>query len=197
MIGMLRGEVWEIQNDKIVLDVQGVGYLLAVPLGLLGKTRVGEKITLYTHLIVREEELSLVGFASAAEKRIFLEMLNISGIGPKAALAVLSTFGAREAENAIARRDVQLLTKVPGIGKKTAERLVLELKDKFGGTDSADTGRSLKVSGAGEEALEALLALGFGLDEARRALGEAVREGEEAGSEERIRRALKLLARPG
>ncbi|KLU58697.1 holliday junction ATP-dependent DNA helicase RuvA [Peptococcaceae bacterium CEB3] len=195
MIGMLRGEVWEIQNDRVVLDVQGVGYLLAVPLGLLGKIRVGEKITLYTHLIVREEELSLVGFASAAEKRIFLEMLNISGIGPKAALAVLSTFGAREAENAIARRDVQLLTKVPGIGKKTAERLVLELKDKFGGRNPGETGKSLRVSGAGEEALDALLALGFGLDEARRALGETVREGEEAGSEERVRRALKLLAR--
>lgn len=196
VIGMLRGKVWEIQTGKLVIDVHGVGYLLSVPLGFLSKIRVGEEITFYTHLIVREEELSLVGFASLTEKRVFLEMLNVSGIGPKAALAILSTFGAVEAESAIARQDVRLLTKVPGVGKKTAERLVLELKDKFKDMDKGQ-GSFAPESGGGSDALESLLTLGFGLDEAREALARVVQAGEELSTEEQIKGALKQLAKSG
>lgn len=194
MIGMLRGRIWEIQTDKVVVDVHGVGYILAVPLGFLSKVRLGEEITFYTHLIVREEELSLVGFASLTEKKLFLEMLNVSGIGPKAALAILSTMGAAEAEKAIARQDVRLLTKVPGIGKKTAERLVLELKDKFTGIDKGE-GLSLPSASAGSDVLEGLVALGFGLDEARGALTKVLQAEGELNTEEQIKRALKQLVR--
>ena len=194
MIGMLRGRIWEIQTDKVVVDVHGVGYILAVPLGFLSKVRLGEEITFYTHLIVREEELSLVGFASLTEKKLFLEMLNVSGIGPKAALAILSTMGAAEAEKAIARQDVRLLTKVPGIGKKTAERLVLELKDKFTGIDKGE-GLSLPSASAGSDVLEGLVALGFGLDEARGVLTKVLQAEGELNTEEQIKRALKLLAK--
>ncbi|MHB1653380.1 MAG: Holliday junction branch migration protein RuvA [Desulfitobacteriaceae bacterium] len=192
MIGMLRGKVWEIQSEKLVVDVQGVGYLLAVPTDLLSKIHIGQEITIYTHLVIREEDLSLFGFASVGEKRLFLEMLNVSGIGPKGALAVLSTLGADEVQSAIAREDVNLLTRVPGIGKKTAQRLILELKDKFKGMPKGEELPGIAQVG-NSDALETLLTLGFGLDEARRALAGLSPHGEALSTEELIKRALKLL----
>lgn len=192
MIGMLQGKVWEIQVDKLVINIQGVGYLLAVPSGMLGKIRHGQELTLYTHLMLREEEFSLYGFPSLEEKKLFLELLSVSGIGPKGSLGVLSMLGAAELESAIAREDVNLLTKVPGIGKKTAQRIVLELKDKFKGLGKKDESVSSVQSG-NSDALEALLALGFGLDEARRGLEGIVQQGEHLNPEEQIKRALKLL----
>ncbi|NMA67865.1 MAG: Holliday junction branch migration protein RuvA, partial [Desulfitobacterium sp.] len=119
MIGMLRGKVWEIQEDKLILDCLGVGYQVSVPTGLLSRIQVEQEITLYTHLIPREDEIFLYGFSSAAEKELFLMFLSVSGVGPKVAMAILSTLGTSQAENAIANANVSILTKVPGIGKKT------------------------------------------------------------------------------
>lgn len=195
MIGMLRGKVWEIQTDKLVLDVQGTGYLLAVPNGLLSKLRAGQELVLYTHVVLREDELSLYGFFSLAEKEMFLQMLSVSGIGPKAALSILSTLGSAQAQSAIAGENLALLTKVPGIGKKTAQRLVLELREKFKGKAGADEAYfSLEGAGLQSEALETLLALGFSLEEGKRALARIQTEGRELTLEEQVKEALRSIA---
>ncbi|AHF07482.1 Holliday junction branch migration protein RuvA [Desulfitobacterium metallireducens] len=195
MIGMLRGKVWEIQTDKLVLDVQGTGYLLTVAYGLLSKLHSGQELVLYTHVVLREEELSLYGFSSLAEKEIFLQMLTVSGIGPKAALSILSTLGLTQAQSAIAGENLTMLTKVPGIGKKTAQRLVLELREKFKGkVGSGESYISLEGTGIQSEAVETLLALGFSLEEAKKALAQILTEGRELSVEEQVKEALGAIA---
>jgi len=196
VIGMLRGKVWEIQADKLILDVQGVGYQLSAPHGLLAKAQVGQELIIYTHVILREDDLSLYGFSSAAEKELFLLMLSVSGVGPKAALSILSVLGSSQTEKAIVSENIALLTKVPGIGKKTAQRLVLELKEKFKGRNlPLDEGSPVILpQGAFSEAMETLLALGFSQEEAKKAL-QALPEGaQNAGTEEMVRLALRSLA---
>ncbi|KGK91626.1 ATP-dependent DNA helicase RuvA [Desulfosporosinus sp. HMP52] len=197
MIGMLRGKVWEIQGERLVMDVQGTGYLLTVPYGLLAKIHPGQELVVYTHVVMREDDLSLYGFSSFEEKQLFLQMLSVSGIGPKAAISILSTFGAIQIESAIASENLNLLTKVPGIGKKTAQRLILELKEKFKGHNlvSNESGSfSEPLSKPHSEALETLLALGFGLEEARQALSRALKDGGELTTEEQVKKALRFLA---
>lgn len=198
MIGMLRGKVWEIQADRLVMDVQGVGYLLSVPYGLLAKACPGQELVVYTHVVMREDDISLYGFSSLEEKQLFLEMLSVSGIGPKAAISLLSTFGAVQIESAIISENLNLLTKVPGIGKKTAQRLILELKEKLKGHVSLPMGGDAFSSQAPSplahsEALQTLLALGFGLEEARQALGRQ-KDGGDLTTEEQVKRALRMLA---
>lgn len=197
MIGMLRGKVWEIQSERLVLDVQGTGYLLTVPQGLLAKAYSGQEVVIYTHLVIREDDLSLYGFSSLEEKQLFLEMLSVSGIGPKAAISLLSTFGAVQIESAIASENLNLLTKVPGIGKKTAQRLILELKEKFKGhTSFPDRGVSIKdpSSLALSEAHQTLLALGFSLEESKQALSQVLKDGGDLTIEMQVKKALRLLS---
>ncbi len=197
MIGMLRGKVWEIQSERLVIDVQGVGYLLTVPYGLLSKASPGQELVIYTHVVMREDDLSLYGFSSLEEKQLFLELLSVSGIGPKAAISLLSTFGAVQIQSAIVSENCTLLTKVPGIGKKTAQRLILELKEKFKGHSSFPAGgeaySDISVL-SHSEALETLLALGFGLEEARQTLGRVLKDGGDLTTEEQVKKALRLLA---
>ncbi|MDR3269982.1 MAG: Holliday junction branch migration protein RuvA [Peptococcaceae bacterium] len=200
MIGMLRGEVWEIEPGTgmgtLCLDVHGVGYEMAVTSAVLGKARIGQALTVYTKLIPREDEIALYGFASAREKHLFLKMLSVSGIGPKGAMGVLSALGVQQIEQALASGNTQLLTQVPGIGKKTAQRLVLELKEKFKGMslgDEAASGAGVEIGGS--EALESLLVLGFAMEEARQALGLVEKDQPGLGLEEQIKQALRLLAR--
>lgn len=198
MIGMLRGKVWQVQADKLILDVQGVGYQISIPLGLLSKVNSGQELIVYTHLIMREDEISLYGFASEAEKELFLMMLTVTGIGPKAALAILSTLGTGQTESAIASENITLLTKVPGIGKKSAQRLILELKEKFKDRISIVEGIDAQVpmsQGATySEAMETLLALGFSQEEAKKALQSIPDSARELGTEEQVRLALRFLA---
>ncbi|AFM42376.1 Holliday junction DNA helicase subunit RuvA [Desulfosporosinus acidiphilus SJ4] len=198
MIGMLRGTVWEIQAERLVLDVQGTGYLLTVPSGLLAKVFPGQKLVLYTHVVMREDDLSLYGFMSLGEKQLFLEMLGVSGIGPKAAISLLSTFGAAQIESAIVSENLNLLTKVPGIGKKIAQRLILELKEKFKGLSLVSNNQETTMADLNptqhSDALQTLLALGFGLEEARRALGHAGKDGGDLPTEEQVKKALRKLA---
>lgn len=196
---MLRGKVWEIQSEKLILDVQGVGYQISTPYGFLAKCQAGQEITVYTHVILREEELALYGFSSMAEKELFLQMLTVSGIGPKASLSILSTLGSAQTESAIAGENLTLLTKVPGIGKKTAQRLILELKEKFKGKAVAALGGSdpLITQEQGliySEAMETLLALGFSQEEAKKALVTQQESGQELSVEEQVRLALRSLA---
>jgi len=197
MIGMLRGKVWEVQAERLVIDVQGVGYLLTVPYGLLAKASPGQELVIYTHVVMREDDLSLYGFSSLEEKQLFLELLSVSGIGPKAAISLLSTFGAVQIQSAIVSENCTLLTKVPGIGKKTAQRLILELKEKFKGHSSfpAEGEAYSDVSALSHsEALETLLALGFGLEEARQALGHVLKGDGDLTTEEQVKKALRQLS---
>lgn len=196
MIGMLRGKVWEIQSERLVIDVQGVGYLLTVPYGLLAKSCPGQELVVYTHVVIREDDLSFYGFSSLEEKQLFLEMLSVSGIGPKAAISLLSTFGTVQIESAIISENLNLLTKVPGIGKKTAQRLILELKEKIKGHVSLPMGGETYSTPSPlmhSEALQTLLALGFGLEEARQALGRQ-KNGGDSTTEEQVKKALLMLA---
>lgn len=196
---MLRGKVWEIQSEKLILDVHGVGYQIATPYGFLSKCQAGQEITVYTHVILREDELALYGFSSMAEKDLFLQMITVSGIGPKASLSILSTLGSAQTESAIASENLTLLTKVPGIGKKTAQRLILELKEKFkdkivaaiSGSDSIMTQEQGFIH---SEAMETLLALGFSQEEAKKALQTLQDAGQELSVEEQVRLALRSLA---
>lgn len=167
MIGYLRGKVLRLENDTCLLDVNGVGYRLVVPGNLLSALRQGQECAFYTHLQVREDALVLFGFAETAEYELFLQLLGVSGIGPKAAVSILSALRPAALRQAIVLRDWKTITQVPGIGKKTAERMLLELSDKMSlGEQEGVTGAALTVPGndtpsALTEAGQALESLGY------------------------------------
>lgn len=196
MIGMLRGTVWSVESDHLILDVSGVGYLLNVPAGCLAKIRIGEEQIFHTHLLVREDDLSLYGFIYKDEKDFFNQLLGVSGIGPKAALAILSVFSVKQVKSAILREDHSKLTEVPGIGNKIAKRLILELKEKIKDFDlETEFEEKIISSGSFDENLETLLALGFSRIEARNALNK-VDKNRISSTEDQIKEALRLLAMP-
>ncbi len=196
MIGMLRGTVWVTDSDRIILDVGGVGYLLHVAAGCLADCRQGEEKIFYTHLQVREDDMTLYGFVQREEKELFLQLLGVSGIGPKAALSILSVFQVKQIKSAILQENVSLLTEVPGVGAKTAKRMILELKEKIkdfgldGGSENLEAGMSSTMN---SEALDTLLALGFSRYEAREALNKATQKGADT-TESQVKEALRLLA---
>lgn len=196
MIAMLRGTIAATGPGGIVLDVAGVGYRVLCPassLAALGRT--GTQATLHTHLHVREDAMTLFGFQTADERDVFETLIAVNGIGPKAALAILSAYSPDALRKAVLAEDVDALTLVPGIGKKTAGRMILELKEKMGGDGSfaaAIVPEALRP--AFDEARDALVALGYSTTEARESL-EAVAEtnGHVPTSEELLRLALKRL----
>jgi len=191
MIGRLSGLLAEKNPPLILIDCQGVGYEALVPMSTFySLPALGERVTLLTHFVVREDAQTLYGFATPAERTAFRELLRVSGVGPRTALAVLSGMSVAELAQAVVTQQAVRLTKVPGIGKKTAERLLLELKGKLG----ADLGATAAAptDGAQGDILQALLALGYSDKEAAAALKAlpsdvAVSEG--------IRLALGALAR--
>ncbi|AFV01884.1 Holliday junction DNA helicase RuvA [Dehalobacter sp. UNSWDHB] len=196
MIGMLRGTVWTAEADRLVLDVGGVGYLLHVPVSSMVKISQGEETTLHTHLIMREDDVSLYGFLTRDEKNLFLQLLSVTGIGPKAALSILSAFSVSKIKTAIVCEDVSLLTEVPGIGGKTAKRIILELKEKIKDVDiKAGTEEDMRSFIPADDTLETLLALGFSRYEARDALVRAEKKGL-SSMEDKLKEALRLLAGP-
>ncbi len=187
MIAHLRGQILMRGDDFIVLDVSGVGFRVRVPastLELLGEA--GAPAELFTHLHVREDDLSLFGFATQDELSLFEMLLTVSGIGPKAALGILSSAQPNTVRAAIAQNNLDLLTGIPGIGKKTAQRLVLELKGKI------ELGEELaEISPLDQEVVAALVNLGYSAAEAQRA-ARAVPPSEKL-VEDRIRWALRYL----
>ena len=185
MISRLRGRPVGRGPDGLVLDVGGVGYLLAATPAALRLAGGSKEVSLETYLHVREDALQLYGFADAGERELFVHLLSVSGVGPKVALAVVSGSPASELRRAIAREDAARFQAIPGIGKKTAERIVLELKEKLGPAEP--------VPLRGEEsphlvAREALVELGYSLPEAEQALAAT---DPELPPEERVRQALK------
>ena len=192
MIGRLSGILLEKNPPQLLLDVQGVAYEVDVPMSTFyNLPGNGERVTLFTHLVVREDAHLLYGFGSESERRAFRQLLKVNGIGAKIALSVLSGLSVAELAQAITLQETGRLTRVPGIGKKTAERLMLELKDKLG----ADVTQTVGVNRAPpptSDIMHALLALGYSEKEASSAIrelpdGVAVADG--------IKQALKLLAK--
>ena len=192
MIGRLSGTLVEKNPPQILLDVKGVAYEVDVPMSTFyNLPAVGESITLLTHLIVREDAHMLFGFASDNERRAFRQLIKISGIGARTALSVLSGLSVAELAQAVSLQEAGRLTKIPGIGKKTADRLLLELKDKLGADLTAAVGVN-RAAPVTSDVLNALLSLGYSDKEAVHAVkqlpeGVAVADG--------IKQALKVLAK--
>lgn len=165
MIGRLHGKLLEKNPPQILIDVSGVGYEVDVPMSTFcNLPEVGGELTLHTHFVVREDAELLYGFATLAERAVFRALIKISGVGPKIALALLSGITVDQLKDAVDRGETGLLTNVPGIGKKTAERLVLELKGKLAGTGAATA--AVPTSGARADVAAALIALGYSEREA-------------------------------
>ena len=169
MIVTLRGRITDIQDAYIILDVNGVGYGLNVTSSVLkNMPAVGQELLVYTHLQVREDAMVLYGFSSWDERRLFQQIISVTGIGPKTGLGILSTVTPIEFVRAVEQRQLEVLTQIPGIGKKTAERLVLELKDKFTGTVWEGTDEDIIPIAPGgilQDARDALIALGYSASE--------------------------------
>jgi Holliday junction DNA helicase RuvA len=200
MISFLDGELVEALPTQVVISVQGVGYLVQIPLSSFEHLpAIGARVKLLTHLVVREDAHLLFGFVTAAERDLFrLLVQHVTGVGPKLALAVLSKMSVGQFKAAVVNEDPNPLSKVSGLGKKTAERIILELKDKVGvaaAWELAASGRNDQQAKVNDAVL-ALLSLGFKQVEAQKAVREILSraKGEEIDTEELVRRALKQLA---
>jgi len=200
VIGRLTGVPLDEGEGAIVIDVNGVGYELQAPMGTLGRAmRDAEgRVTLRVHTHVREDALTLFGFANELERLTFRTLISISSIGPKTALAILSALPAADLARAVAGKDLKRLTDVPGVGKKTAERLVLELRDKLPVLGVADAVAPAKPTGSGtarETLLSALVHMGYRAAESERAVGQLEGRLDGAPLADLVREALVLLAK--
>ncbi|MBP7646458.1 MAG: Holliday junction branch migration protein RuvA [Comamonas sp.] len=192
MIGKLTGTLLEKNPPQVLVDCHGVGYEVQVPMSTFyNLPGLGEKISLLTHFIVREDAQLLYGFATPQERQTFRELIKVSGVGPRMALSLLSGMGIDDLVQAIALQEVARLVKVPGIGKKTAERLLLELKGKLGDAVVGTAGAQVK-SDAQSDILQALLALGYSDKEAAISLKALPAD---VGVSDGIKLALKALAK--
>ncbi|NWA00744.1 Holliday junction branch migration protein RuvA [Pseudomonas gingeri] len=201
MIGRLRGTLAEKQPPHLILDVNGLGYELEVPMTTLYRLpSVGEPLTLHTHLVVREDAQLLYGFVGKRERDFFRELIRLNGVGPKLALALMSSLEVDELVRCVSAQDTSALVKVPGVGKKTAERLLVELKDRFKAWETVpsmfalvpnqpDGAPPAPVASAETDAVSALISLGYKPQEASKAVSAIKEKG--LSSEDMIRRALK------
>lgn len=189
MIASLRGQLQAVRAESLIIDVGGVGFQVFVPRALLDQPgHVGQTITLHTHLAVRETELALYGFAAAEELELFAVLLGISGIGPRTALAALSVFSPETLRGIVAQGDATALTRIPGVGRKTAQRLVLDLRDRLG---EVTTAWAPAATPADTDVINALTALGYSVAEAQTAVANLPAETSEL--DERILAALRYL----
>ena len=195
MIGFLRGVILRKQPPHLLVDVHGVGYEVEAPMSTFyNLPEAGGEVTLFTHLVVREDAQVLFAFGSEAERRFFRSLIKVNGVGPKLALTILSGISVDGFVRCVRENDAAALTRLPGIGKKTAERLVVEMRDRL---DDAGTPASLTgvMSHPRDEALSALVSLGYKPQEASHML-QAIKE-TGLSSEELIRRALQGALRAG
>jgi holliday junction DNA helicase RuvA len=190
MIATLRGEISQIEETALILEVGGVGLRVFVPAPLRGRTRVGEILLLYTHLVVREDALTLYGFETQSERELFNVLLGVDGIGPKVALSVLSTMTLDAVQRAVFADEAELLSRIPGVGKKTAQKMALHLKDKLKPMDALAT--MAAMTDRDSEVLAALTALGYSVVEAQAAIQSLPKDAPE-DTEERLRMALQYF----
>ncbi|MDH3220710.1 MAG: Holliday junction branch migration protein RuvA [Gammaproteobacteria bacterium] len=199
MISRLTGTLAAKRAPQILIDCNGVGYEADVSMTTYYKLpEVGERISIWTHLLVKDDSHSLVGFDDEQERRLFRQLIRISGVGPKMALAILSGIDERQFALCIANNDVAMLTRLPGVGKKTAERLIIEMRDKLD-VIAAET-PAQQVANAGRsvvnEAIEALQALGYRPADAEKMISSAQRQGETgASASQLIKKALQSMVK--
>ena len=199
MIGRIRGTLLVKQPPLLLVDVQGVGYEIEAPMSTFYDLPApGQEVVLHTHLAVREDAHTLYGFATEGERSLFRQLIKVSGVGARLALALLSGMDAAEFARCVADNDVKALTRLPGIGKKTAERLIIELRDKLGAGETpaalpGEAAVSTTPARPDEEAVSALVALGYKPGEAGQMVRAVAAEG--LPSEEIIRLALQAVAR--
>ncbi len=198
MIGRLTGVLARKEPPALLVDVNGVGYELEAPMTTFyDLPPVGEKVTLFTHLVVREDAHLLYGFSRESQRRLFRDLLKINGVGPRVALAVLSGLSEVEFNRCVQHEDIARLIQVPGIGRKTAERLVIEMRDKLTSAPEGAAPSEVPIAATPNdpvsEAVSALIALGYKPNEASRAVRAVPSKGQ--GAEEIIRQALKAMAK--
>lgn len=201
MISYIKGELTEVFEDTVVVETNGIGYNIRVPGSVLDRLpSVGSSVRIYTYLYVKEDAMNLFGFLSRDYLSVFKLLLNVSGIGPKGALAILSTIGPDDLRFAVLSEDVKTISSAPGIGAKTAKRLIIELKDKLKLAEVFETALANKEKASSEndvlfarnEAVEALVALGYASAQAMKAV-QQVENAEEKDSEQILKEALKKL----
>ena len=190
MIATLRGEITQIEDNALVIEVGGVGLRVLAPAPLRGRMKVGEAVFLYTHLIVRETELTLYGFESQPDRDLFNLLLGVDGVGPKVALSVLSTMNIETVQRAVFGDEPELLSRVPGVGKKSAQKIALHLKDRLKPIDTLASVAAM--SDADSEVLAALTALGYSVVEAQSAIQSIAKDAPD-DVEERLRLALQYF----
>ena len=187
MIATLRGEVSQIEDNALIVEVGGVGYRVFVPAPLRGSAKAGETIFLFTHLVVREDAFLLYGFESQSDRELFNILLGVDGVGPKVALSVLSTMTLDAIQRTVFAEEPDVLSRVPGVGKKTAQKMALHLKDKLKPVDSLS--KLASISDTDSEVIAALTALGYSVVEAQAALQSIPKDAPD-DTEQRLRLAL-------
>jgi len=190
MIATLRGEITQIEDNAVILEVGGVGLRVAVPAPVRSRARVGDILLLYTHLAVREDALTLYGFESQGERELFNILLGVDGVGPKVALSVLLTMTIDSIQRADFADEADILSRVPGVGKKTAQKMALHLKDKLKPMDALAS--MAAMTDKDSEVLAALTALGYSVIEAQSAI-QALPKDAPDDTEERLRMALQYF----
>jgi holliday junction DNA helicase RuvA len=196
VIAQVRGRLLRKEPQEAIVDVGGVGYRVVIPLSTFYRIgEPGDEVTLLTHTHVREDALALFGFLTAAEQALFERLIAVSGVGPKLAVGILSGIEAPDLVAALRASDVARLTRIPGVGKKTAERLVLELKDKVQGLAATEevAPAASPAGTAKEDLVSALLHLGYSRPEAERGVERALKEGD-GRFEDLLRRTLRILS---
>ena len=189
MIGFIEGKIEYSSDRYVIVDVNGIGYKIYISANIFKKLpKINEKVKLYTHLHVREDIMDLYGFLDKGDLEFFEMLISISGIGPKGATNILNVASVKTLKKAIANEESSILTKVSGIGKKTAEKIILELKNKVSGGEFLGD-----KAGADSEAIDALIGLGYRLHEAREVLRKIPESIEDVG--EKVKEALKLLSK--
>jgi Holliday junction DNA helicase RuvA len=188
MIATLRGEITQVEDNAIIIETGGVGLRVFIPKPLRERTKSGEAIFLFTHLVVREDDWKLLGFESQADRELFLALLGVDGVGPRTALAVLSTLNLDTVQRAVFSDEPDLLSRVPGVGKKTAQKMVLYLQDKLKPVSGLEKIASMSESDS--EVLSALTALGYSVVEAQTAIQSIPKDAPDE-VEERLRLALQ------
>ena len=195
MISSVRGEVLDVALDHVVIEAAGVGYKLMAAPSTLAALRRGSEARLITAMIVREDSMTLYGFPDADARDLFLTLLGVSGVGPKIALATLAVYDAQALRQALADGDVAALTRVPGIGKRGAERLVLELRDKIGPVGTSAAATSINGHSIRGPVVEALVGLGFAVKQAEEATDKVMANEPEATTSMALRSALSMLGK--
>ena len=188
MIATLRGEISQIEDNALIVEIGGVGLRVFVPAPLRGQAKAGEPVFLFTHLVVREDALILYGFESQSDRELFNILLGVDGVGPKVALSVLSTMTLDAIQRAVFAEEPDVLSRVPGVGKKTAQKMALHLKDKLKPSDSLS--KLAAISDTDAEVIAALTALGYSVVEAQSAIQSIPKDAPEE-VEERLRLALQ------